>query len=297
MNAKGLVTGLLAGLLGCGSTGASGSAPEPDASQPDTTRDGSAPPADGGAPPPDGAPLPDGAQPGADSDQDGIDDAHENAWASAYLPFISLSPGDKCKTHGVLARVSPHPHEKGRVMLWYDLLYDADCGANGHAGDDETMGVVIDPAKPAPDGILAVRAISHQGTPCERVTTCGQCPGMSACAKAKRDGRDYPVLFPSIDKHGNYVDMATCTGSIVCDFGGCALSASADAPPIVNAGEPAHPLVHDLTKDGFVTTANGWTHAELMGFDPWKPGNFGGAGDVSKDLVDEAFVIDTTKCP
>jgi len=34
-----------------------------------------------------------------------------------------------------------------------------------------------------------------------------------------------------------------------------------------------------------------------MDFDPWKAGNFGGAGDVSKDLVDDAFVVDTTACP
>jgi hypothetical protein len=62
-------------------------------------------------------------------------------------------------------------------------------------------------------------------------------------------------------------------------------------PPIVNAGEPEHPLVHDLTDDGFITPANGWTDASLMHFDPWDPTkNFGGAGNIASDLQDRAFL-------
>ncbi len=291
---------LCGGAVGCGAVGCGGGAPtaSPDPASTGTTSDAGGSPLDGGGRTLDSAlPEPDAAVTGTDSDHDGIDDARENEWMAAYLPYISLAPGDGCKTHGVLARVSPHPKEKGRVMLWYDILYDADCGASGHAGDDEMIGVVVDPTKAAPAGILAVRAISHQGTPCEHVTTCGQCGGMTACTMASRNGKDYPVVYPSKDKHGNYVSASTCAASFVCDFGGCALSAAADAPPLVNVGEPDHPLVHDLSKDGFVTAANGWTHAELMGFDPWKPGKFGGAGDVSKDLVDPAFVVDTSGCP
>lgn len=231
-----------------------------------------------------------------DLDLDGLDDARELVWAGDYFPYLSIHPSDGCKTHGLLVRVSPHPKEKGRVMIWYDVLYNDDCGASGHIGDDEMFGVVIDPKKPAPDGILSVRAISHQGTPCEHTSTCGKCTGMSACGTAKRAGKDYPVVYPSKDKHGNYADKGACDGSFICDFGGCSLS-PADAPPFVNAGEPGHPLVSDLTDGGFVTTASGWTHSELMHFDPWKPGKFGGAGDVSNDLVDLAFVTDTTACP
>ena len=233
---------------------------------------------------------------GADLDMDGLDDARELEMAKGYYPYVSVHPSDKCSLHGVIVRVSPHPIEKGRVMIWYDMLYDNDCGAGGHIGDDEEFGVVIDPTKPAPEGILAVRAISHQGTACERVTTCGKCTGLKACTTAMRGGKDFPTVFPSKDKHGNYTDSATCSSSFVCDFGGCAL-APADAPPIVNVGEPGHPLVKNLTTEGFITAANGWKNASLMNFDPWKPGIFGGAGDVSNDLVDLAFVVDTKACP
>ncbi len=234
---------------------------------------------------------------GVDSDGDGIADAVEERLAAEYMPFVSIHPNDKCPTHGLLYRLSPHPKEPGRVMLWVDVLYDEDCGASGHPGDDETFGVVIDPHVPAPAGILAVRGISHQGTPCEHDTTCGACKGMSACQTAMQGGAAYPVVFSSVDKHGNYADLNTCSGSVVCDFGGCAVATTSGSTPRVNAGEPGHPLVHDLTTDGFVTSANGWKQAALMHVDPWKPGKFGGAGDVSKDLVDPAFVIDTTACP
>jgi len=45
---------------------------------------------------------------------------------------------------------------------------------------------------------------------------------------------------------------------------------------------------------GFITAANGWKNMELFHFDPWKSQSFGGAGDISKDLVDPAF--DTPAC-
>ena len=231
-----------------------------------------------------------------DLDGDGLDDRQELAWADDYYPFLSIDPGDGCKVHGVLFRLSPHPMTSALLANWNDVLYDADCGAAGHDGDDEVFGVLADPGRAGPAGILAVVAISHQGTLCQQVTTCGGCAWMSACATATRKGAPYPVVFPSRDKHGNYADKATCDSSFLCDPG-CTLAADADAPPLVNAGEPGKPLVTDLTTQGFVTAANGWTHMELFHFDPWQPGNFGGAGDVSKDLVDSSFVIDPTGCP
>ncbi len=232
----------------------------------------------------------------ADLDGDGLDDAKEQAWASEYYPFYAIHPSDGCKTHGVLFRLSPHPKNAGRITIWYDVLYDDDCGSGGHIGDDEAFGVVADPARAGADGILAVRAISHQGTPCEHTSTCGKCQGMSACSTDVRNGAKYPIVYASKDKHGSYADKAACDSSFICDFGGCAI-APADAPPLVNAGEPGKPLTSDLTTQGFITVQNGWKHMELFHFDPWKPGKFGGAGDVSNDLVDPAFVIDSAGCP
>jgi hypothetical protein len=284
---------LVIGALACGST------PVPDGTEPDdaaVTRDARAfgePEAstddeDAGADSP--------SSPGADLDGDGIPDATEAMYADAYMPFISVHPTDNCPTRGIVYRVSPHPNEPKRVMMWVDVLYDQDCGAGGHSGDDEVFGVVIDPSKPAPEGILAIRAISHQNTPCQHITTCGSCAGLKACGTGTRDGKAYPVVYPSKDKHGNYAELGVCATSFLCDTSGCALSAP-DTSPRVNAGEPAQPLVHDLSTQGFVNEANGWTQTGLFHYDPWKPGKFGSAGEVSKDLVDTGFVVDTTTCP
>ena len=233
---------------------------------------------------------------GVDADQDGLDDALEQALAEDNFPFHSLAPNDGCKTNGVVYRAAPHPSSAAHVMIWYVVLFQNDCGANGHVGDDEVFGAVIDPALPAPQSLLAVRAISHQGTFCESVTTCGTLPGCEPCTTAPRNGASYPVVFASIDKHGQYVKESTCDASFICDFGGCTLNSAPNLPPLVNAGEPGQPLVSDLSAQGFITAANGWDEAALMGFDPWSNQEFGSAGNVTDDLTDEAFVVPPSGC-
>ena len=276
----------------CASAASPAGEPEDGSPNPAPTATGTSttvpPRSDGG---PDGA-----GPPGVDSDGDGLSDALEAKIAAEYMPFFSIHPSDKCKTHGLIYRIAPHPKEPKRIMMWVDALFEKDCGANGHAGDDEVFGVVIDPGKPAPAGILAVRAISHQNTLCQHITTCGSCGGLTACSTGARGGVMFPVVYASKDKHGSYSVLGTCA-DLICDFGGCTLAPSDDKGPYVNVGEPTKPLVKNLTTEGFVTAANGWTEPTLMNFDPWKAGNFGGAGDVSKDLVDDAFVVDTTACP
>ncbi len=229
-----------------------------------------------------------------DDDGDGLDDRAELLLARDYLPYISTAPTDKCSLGGLLVRVRPHPKDATLIHVIYDYLYDADCGLAGHAGDDEVFAATIDPTRPAPDGIIALRAISHQGTPCQRVSECGRCGGLTACETRPLGGVAWPAIWPSRDKHGSYVNRSvTCTLATTC-LDECLDAAGPMIPPIVNAGEPGHPLVHDLTDNGFITAANGWTNQPLFHFDPWKAGKFGGAGDVSLDLVDTAF--DTVAC-
>jgi hypothetical protein len=174
------------------------------------------------------------------------------------------------------------------VHVIYSQLYALDCGLEGHIGDDEAFGATIDPSLPPPAGLVALVAISHQGTPCERVTTCGSCPGMNACDAV--DGRS--VLYCSRDKHGSVVDLgAGC--SIGSCLESCALPVVAPELPLVNAGEPDHPLVHDLTAEGFIQ--DGWD-ASLQHFDPWSKAKFGSAGVISGDLTDDAFLTPACTC-
>jgi hypothetical protein len=230
-----------------------------------------------------------------DVDQDGLDDIDEQKWAKEYLPYLSLSPNDACPIGGLVVRVSPHPMGNGFVHIIYDFLYDNDCGLAGHVGDDEVFAITIQTSQPAPQGIVAIKTISHQGTACERDNACGRCPGQTPCQTLPLNGKAWPAVWSAQDKHGSYVNRgADCTWANTC-LDTCEDASVATLPPIVNVGEPGHSMVSDLTAQGFITTANGWTNPQLFNFDPWKSQSFGGAGDISQDLVDPAF--DTPACP
>lgn len=229
---------------------------------------------------------------GGDLDGDGLDDAYEATLARDYLPYLSNDPADGCALSGIVYRARPHPDDPANVVITHVRVYHEDCGYfNGHRGDDEVFGVTIDPRMPAPAGIVAMKAIGHQDTLCEGVTECGACPGLRACTTAQVHGEAFPVVFSSRDKHANYVVAAACT--LTACFDRCDLSPTPTVPPLVNAGEPGRPLVADLTTDGFISTANGWTHPELLHLDPWdsarKVGG-GATGTIASRLVDPQFV-------
>jgi hypothetical protein len=237
--------------------------------------------------------TPDAAPPAiVDHDLDGLDDARELELANDYLPYVSLAADDGCPLDGMVVHVFPHPGDATKVVVIYSHLFQEDCGLNGHVGDDESFGILIDPKMPAPGGILAIKSASHQNTLCEHDTECSTCAGDSrpACDRATINGAPFPVLYASKDKHGQYATLAQCPFLGTC-FDECSLAQTATHPPIVNVGEPAAPLVHDLTTEGFITPANGWTRQELMHFDPWDATHdFGGAGNIAGDLTDTAFL-------
>lgn len=224
-----------------------------------------------------------------DDDGDGLDDVYELELASAYLPFIALSPEDGCTRSGLLVRVRPHPADPSKVLIVYDHLFETDCGLNGHTGDNEVFGVSIDPAIPPPAGILAIKTASHQNTLCERITECTTCAGdgRPQCDRAAVGNAMYPVLYASKDKHGQYAKKSSC-GFGTC-FDQCDANSTPHRPPLANAGEPGKPLTTNLTTHGFITAEHGWTKAEVMNFDPWGEPDFAGAGNVADDLVDPTF--------
>lgn len=232
---------------------------------------------------------------GADLDGDGLDDAYEARIAADYLPYLSFDPADGSPRAIIVYRVYPHPDAPmTRLHVIVDTLLETDCGASGHPGDNEVFGMTIDPSKPAPAGILAVRAISHQGTACEAVTNCGSCASLEKCTTAMRRGAAYPVVFYSKDKHGSYMQESKCDNA--CFFTNfCTLAPTPTEPRMVNAGEPGKPLVNDLTKAGFITASAGWTEPTVLNYDVWGGKAFGKAGVVSDDLIDKAFL--TAACP
>ncbi|HEY5920890.1 MAG TPA: hypothetical protein VIV11_04430 [Kofleriaceae bacterium] len=232
-----------------------------------------------------------GDGPFVDLDLDGLDDVYEHQLATAYLPFLSIDPGDGCPRSGLVARVRKHPADSSKISIIYSHLFERDCGLAGHVGDNEAFGIAIDPALPAPAGILAIKTASHQNTICERVTECTTCTSDSRtkCDLASDGGQQWPVLYASKGKHGQYASLSKCSTFGTC-FDSCSLNAQRALPPVVNVGEPTHALTNDLTANGFITPINGWTEAELMNFDPWdSTTDFGGAGNVAGDLQDMTF--------
>lgn len=240
--------------------------------------------------PPDAGP-PDG---GADLDLDGLADAYENRLAAEYLPYLAVHPADGCKLGGIVFRARKHPLNPALVYVLYDHLFQTDCGLTAHPGDNEAFGVTINPAKPAPAGITAMKAISHQGTACEKTTRCGTCNGLAACELGTYSAGARPLVFSSKDKHGTYVSSSTCNNILSC----LDVCAAAELPgvPLLNVGEPGAHLVQNLTTQGFIKADAGWTEASLYDYDPWDPAtDFGSAGLVSGDSVDPAF--ESEACP
>jgi hypothetical protein len=236
-----------------------------------------------------------GDAPSVDLDGDGLDDADEAALAAAYLPYLSVDPEDGCALGGIVYRIYPHPDDAAMLHVIYDHLFETDCGLGGHVGDNEVFGATIDPALPPPAGILALRGISHQDTFCEVISECGAACGYEACATKDVGGKAMPVVFSSRDKHATYVLESKCQSFTGC-FDTCGLAETAPERPMINAGEPEAHLVEDLTDDGFITRANGWSEQTLFHYNPWDPTTeFGSAGVVADDLVDPAFL--TPACP
>lgn len=249
----------------------------------------------GGSPPSSGGEAPGGSGEGGsggaaapvDLDLDGIADDDEAQIAATYRPFLSIHPEDECTLGGIVYRVRPHPADASLIHIVYDHLFETDCGFPSHAGDNEAFGVTVDPSIPPPEGILAIVAIGHQGTLCQQVSECGACG--ETCTTASLGGASFPVVFSSQNKHAGYVGDG-CGGAANC-FDSCQLAAASADPPMVNAGEPEAPLVSNLTTEGFINQANGWSEMELFDVDPWDTEtSFGGAGNIAGDLVDEAFI-------
>ena len=224
-----------------------------------------------------------------DRDLDGLDDALEARIAQDYLPNLSLHPRDDCPLGLIIYRLRPHPADASLIMILYDHLYERDCGIGSHVGDNETFAVTVNPAKPAPAGLTAMKAISHQNTACQKITACGTCSGLAACDLTP-DGR--PRLYASRDKHGGYAQKSACQVLAICTDD-CAAGDQLGVP-LANVGEPDAHLIEDLTAAGYITADAGWTRSEVFNFNPWGAAKFGGAGAPSGDLVDAAF--DTVAC-
>jgi len=221
-----------------------------------------------------------------DADGDGLDDDFERELAWLNFPTVYLAQGEPCGApHGVIYRARRHPQNANRIAITYVVLYGVDCGPwNGHPGDAETFAVTVDlDAEPGAPATVGVEAWAHAGTACGSTSSCDAQAGTSACAQQPDGGASNGVIvYSSLDKHANYLSRAVCGGNCydACNAG------ERLTGPLLNVGEPDHPLVTDLTAQGFVQAAGGWGQ-QLLHVDPWSSVEFGGGGRLDVPLTNK----------
>ncbi len=218
-----------------------------------------------------------------DVDGDGIDDDLEREVAELNFPAVWLDPGESCGTpHGVIYHARRHPQNPRRIAVTYIVLYGVDCGAfNGHLGDAESFAITVDlDAAPGAAATVGVAAFAHAGTTCASNSSCATAPAMNACGDSSATTSPSEVfVYASRDKHASYLSAQTCADNCLdqCNEG------TRIWGPLVNVGEPDHPMVTDLTAQGFVKAADGWNQ-QLLGFNPWSTVEFAGGGRLDKPL-------------
>jgi hypothetical protein len=220
-----------------------------------------------------------------DADGDGLDDDFENEVATLNFPKLMLAQGESCGApHGVIYHARRHPLNPARMAITYTVLYNLDCGLlNGHVGDAETFAITVDlDAQPGAAATVGVEAWAHAGTTCGSTSSCDAASGTGACGD--QSGANSPreiVIYSSREKHASYLSMSTCSDNCLDECG----DGERIVGPLLNVGEPGHPMVTDLTAQGFVKAADGW-NLQLLNFNPWGTVEFAGGGRTDKPLTD-----------
>jgi hypothetical protein len=218
-----------------------------------------------------------------DADGDGIDDDFEREVAQLNMPVLYMAAGEPCGgPHGIIYHVRRHPLDASKLAITYVVLYTADCGVGtGHVGDAESFAITVDlDAEPGAPGTVGVAAWAHGGTSCGSTSSCDAAPGTSACSVAGGHASSDIVLYASYRKHATYLSAQTCSDNC---FDSCSIGERITGP-LLNVGEPDHPLVTDLTDQGFVRAADGW-NSQLLHINPWGSVEFGGGGRLDQPLT------------
>ncbi|MBN2359841.1 MAG: hypothetical protein JXR83_10335 [Deltaproteobacteria bacterium] len=237
----------------------------------------------------------------ADADGDDLVDAWEEMALELLRPRLRLDEGedllgDPAAVVAAIGHIYPTslaPLEvRALIVIGYSRDYGSCLGISAHNGDTERVALRL-VALTAPGDVVVSAAFTaaHDGAPLDhnRLLAGDELQEMEFV-----DGESGPrwLVYASEDKHASYVSVADCEFSdIPCFDEDCSPDGVADPsafellPPVVNAGEPAAPLVEDLAALGFA------------GEDAWLDQPFCGgrtrggicAGSVRKKLTTDPF--------
>ncbi len=200
-----------------------------------------------------------------DDDNDGIDDSLEQALAENFFPSTHYHWNESCPDpdpspvifrarYGQATNGSLHTDY---IIINYVILYNEDCGFDGHNGDNEALEVWLQ-WNGSDWEFRAVSATAHWGATCEDFTV-----------------SDDDVVWISKNKHGNYADYNECS----CIGSPC----SSDGPTrdyvFYNAGEPDHHLLN-----GLGSVESYWSSEAI-----WTDPQFLSAGDIYYQMFNSNF--------
>jgi hypothetical protein len=205
----------------------------------------------------------------ADGDGDGIDDGVEQALAQQFLPSIYYSYSETCSSPSPQPVVfrARHPTwlgnpENNFILIDYVLLYNEDCGPNGHSGDNESFQVWLQ-WNGSQWQFYSISAVAHWAAP--------------VCELATQSWVN--AVWVGNDKHGTYADpgVCGCFGSDACSNPGWTKS-----HVLYNAGEPGAHLL-----DWLGTADSGWSSEYV-----WSDSQFFGAGTIRDQLYNSRYARD-----
>jgi hypothetical protein len=198
----------------------------------------------------------------SDADGDGMDDDEEMQLAQLFFPSLHFKSGEDCANPDplvVIFRARPlsyngvfHPEY---VAIHYVVLYEQDCGFNGHVGDNEAFIVFLfnNGSQWLYQGISAT---AHWGE--------GDWEGQTTSSGGQ--------LWVSENKHGNYVEFSRCGYGPA--FDDCEQNGAARSYWLFNAGEPNAPITNSLG-----TIYPPWSLEYV-----WDGTRFGDAGIIREQL-------------
>jgi hypothetical protein len=191
-----------------------------------------------------------------DSDNDGISDSIEQSLLTQFSPHFYvgqhdcaglpavfqpglLQPTAQAEDGTVYGEVFPvkmaGETEPMAEIHFYDL-WDRDCGAHGHHLDAEHVAVLVEGSS---NDLAAAKwkavywyAAAHENTVCD----------VSQIARASALGAEDsgPKVWLSPGKHAAYLAKSLCNHG--CGADSCEVMKPMPTRPIINLGEPAHPM-------------------------------------------------------
>ncbi|MCA9622923.1 MAG: hypothetical protein KC731_28085 [Myxococcales bacterium] len=237
-----------------------------------------------------------------DLDEDGLNDPWETIVLDRFRPFLRLDEAEKLVDDpgfvtGIVGRVTPRG---GDVLVYMMLGYEHDFGScggfSGHNGDSERVVLELRRVDGSVGDAALQRAYTaaHEGTLSDHgmIFEAGSLASLVFDADPMVGGEPRWVVFPSANKHATYANVSICEGisPLPCFDEDCAPDNVPDPTPFtrlmpfVNAGEPDHHLIDELTPIGF-PGEDAWLDQSFCG----GLGGIGCASSVVSKLVNDPF--------